>query len=122
MRETRCNLRSHTKSRAQVTDVKGYKEPHTFPVALSWNLSATSWVNKVITYLQSLGGPGTTEGVAPVTHMYPGISQKQKLRDEELEACNKSSLGVERGSRCLIEPQEQLQKGIKKTVLSIILK
>lgn len=53
-------------------------------VVLSWNLPALSWVDKVITCLQSLGGLGATEAVASAAHMQPGISQQQKLRNEEL--------------------------------------
>ena len=67
----------------QFTEVKGYKGLHILLellAVLSWNLPATSWVDKVITCLQSLGGPGTTEVMASVTYLQPEISQKQKFR------------------------------------------
>jgi len=69
---------------------------HTFLVPLavfSWTLPATSWVDKVTTYLQNLGKlreiaedrrAWRAAVLASVTHTQPGISQKQKLKDEEL--------------------------------------
>lgn len=72
--------------RAPVREVKGCKG---LTLALcyllsSLELAATSWVDMVITCLQSLRGPNTTEAVASFPHMQLGTSQKQKLTDEEL--------------------------------------
>ena len=69
---------------------------HTFLVLLavfSWTLPAISWVDKVTTCLQNLGKlqeiaedrrAWRAAVLVSVTHMQPGISQKQKLRDEGL--------------------------------------
>ena len=88
-------MQLQTSSKGPGERAKGHEVSH-FPVPLavfSWTLPATSWVDKVTTYLQNLGKlreiaedrrAWRAAVLASVTHTQPGISQKQKLKDEEL--------------------------------------